>query len=107
MLRRRDVKGSNRREGAEADTAEKLGNDGSAGPRQRLTACMLFPARYGHGSERSRMRWRVCLVLALSTRRPVRLSRLGVRKVGQAAADHASEPGTEPHHVVALAKRGG
>ena len=31
MLRRRDVKGSNRREGAEADTAEKLGNDGSAG----------------------------------------------------------------------------
>jgi hypothetical protein len=35
MLRRGDVKGSNRREGAKANTAEKLGNDGSAGPRQR------------------------------------------------------------------------
>jgi hypothetical protein len=35
MFRRRDVKGSNRREGAKANTAEKLGNDGSAGPRQR------------------------------------------------------------------------
>ena len=108
MLRRRDVKGSNRREGAEADTAENSGMmavlvlDRDKVP----TACVLFPARYGHGSERSRMRWRVCLVLALSTRRPVRLSRLGVRKVGQAAADNASEPGTEPHHVVALAKRG-
>jgi hypothetical protein len=56
MLKKRDVKDSNRREGAKADTAKKLGNDGSAGPRQRLTAYRLFPARYGHRSERSRMR---------------------------------------------------
>jgi hypothetical protein len=92
MLRRRDVKGSNRREGAEADTAENSG----------MMAVLVLDrdkvptafARYGHGSERSRMCWRACLVLVLSTRRPVRLSRLGVRKVGQAAADNASEPGT-------------
>jgi hypothetical protein len=92
MPKRRDVKGLNCREKAEADTAENSG----------IMAMLIFDrdkvltafARYGHGSERSRICWRVCLVLALSTRRPVRLSRLGVRKVGQAAADNASEPGT-------------
>jgi len=76
MLRRRDIKGSNRREGAEADTAV-LALDRDKVP----TTCMLFLARYGHGSERSRMCWRVCLVLALSIGRPVRLSRLGVERL--------------------------